>query len=123
MTFQTISTFEKPGGQIEAELWATPGWFKFSQCFLYEGNPYIARLDLKSSVDGSYVEYYLDYHDENAYRAWHDEWKHIHDEVRFNCFESLKSRGVQIKLYWPAEELGGRADVQAFDTFVSKITA
>lgn len=123
MTFQTVSTFGKTGAQIEAELWATPGWFKFSQCFLYEGNPYIARLDVKFSSDGSYAEYYLDYHDENAYRAWHDEWKHIHDVTRHNCFESLKTRGIQIELYWPGEELGGNIETKPFDTFVTKIAS
>jgi len=101
MSFQTITVFEKDGAQIEAEIWATPGWFKFSQCFLYDNNPYVSRLEMKVNNDGSYLEYHLDFHNEDAYQAWHDEWKHIHDDLRPKIIDNLKFRGIGYTLYWP----------------------
>jgi hypothetical protein len=104
MTFRTITVFEKPDVQLEAELWATPGWFKFSQCFLYDGNPYISNIDLKLNQEGSYLEYYIDYHNAEAYQAWYDEWKHVHDDLRVKIIANLKSRGIESQLYWPDED-------------------
>lgn len=123
MNFQTITVFEKEGAQVEAEIWATPGWFKFSQCFLYENNPYIAKLDQKINEDGSYIEYFIDYHNEEAYLAWYEEWKHIHDELRVKVIENLKSRGIESKLYWPAVDVPPPKDnpVLPITEFVSKL--
>lgn len=123
MIFSTVSVFEKPGANMEAEIWATPGWFKFSQCFLYENNPFISKLDMKVSKDGSYLEYLLDYHDESAYQAWHETWKHVHDITRASCFENLRKRGAIIQLYWPGTELGGNEIIIPYSEFVSKIPA
>jgi hypothetical protein len=125
MPFRTITTFEKPGAQVEAELWATPGFFKFSKCFIYDGNPYISYIDTKINEDGSYVECYLDYHDIEAYRAWHDEWKHIHDDLRVKIIENLKSRGIETFLFWPDEEKFPIEDTEVIsvDKFVSKISS
>ena len=123
MTFRTITVFEKPGAQLEAELWATPGWFKFSQCFLYDGNPYISKLDLKSNDEGSYLEYYIEYHNIEAYHAWYDEWKHIHDDLRIKIIDNLKTRGIESQLYWPEEEqcsFKGDGVFYNIDEFVSK---
>ncbi len=76
MNFTTITVFEKEGAQVEAEMWATPGWFKMSQCFVYENNPYISKMDLKANQEGSYLEVYIEYHSKEEYEAWHAEWKH-----------------------------------------------
>ena len=124
MNFQTITVFEKEGAQVEAEIWATPGWFKISQCFLYENNPYISRLDIKTNPDGSYLELYVDYHTEEAYLAWYDEWKHIHDDLRPKVMENLKSRGIESKLYWPEIQstIPTYDEVIPIDQFVSKLS-
>lgn len=123
MEFQTVTVFEKEGAQVEAEIWATPGWFKISQCFLYENNPYISRIDAKSNVDGSYFELFVDYHNEDAYLAWYDEWKHIHDDLRPKVIENLKTRGVDSILYWPEANVPApqHEKVLPITKFVSKL--
>jgi hypothetical protein len=124
MSFRMVTIFEKPGAQVEAELWATPGFFKFSKCFVYDSNPYISKMDLKINEDGSYLEYYIEYHDIDAYRAWYDEWKHIHDDLRSKIIENLKSRGINSKIFWPEEENCpiGYDPVFSLNDFVSRIT-
>jgi|LauGreDrversion4_2_1035121.scaffolds.fasta_scaffold915548_2 hypothetical protein len=124
MNFTTITVFEKEGAQVEAEMWATPGWFKMSQCFVYENNPYISKMDLKANQEGSYLEVYIEYHSKEAYEAWHAEWKHIHDELRFKVMENLKTRGIDNKLYWPDQGIPAPENETAYslDQFVSKIT-
>lgn len=123
MPFRTVTTFEKSGSQVEAELWATPGFFKFSKCFAYDGNPYISRIESITNEDGSYIECYLEYHDIDAYRAWHDEWKHIHDDLRTKIIDNLKSRGIESRLFWPEEEkfpIEG-TEVISINEFVSRL--
>ena len=105
MSFDYVSTFSKEGTQVEAELWATPGWFKFSQCWIYENNPYIEKIEAKTSSDGSYIEIYVSYYNEEAYKAWRDEWKQIYDELRDKIFDNLKSRGIKYTLYWPDDSI------------------
>ena len=101
MTFRIITVCEKEGAQIESEIWATPGWLKFQQFYLLENNSYLCNLDKKISEDGSYLEYYVDYHDEEAFLAWYEEWKDLYDDLRTQVIENLKSRGVQHTVYWP----------------------
>lgn len=123
MTFRIISVFEKEGTQIESEIWATPGWFKFQQFYLLENNSYLCNLDKKISEDGSYLEYYVDYHDEEAFLAWYEEWKDLYIELRTKVLENLKSRGVQHTVYWPGSSSlpTDDPDLHPLDQFQSKL--
>ena len=124
MSFEYIITFEKAGTQIEAELWATPGWFKFSQCWIYENNPYVSKLEANSILDGSYIEIYVGYHNEEAYNAWMDEWRTIHNELRDKIFENLKSRDIDYTIYWPENseiESTEKIYIEPLSSFKSKI--
>lgn len=126
MEFRTISVFEKQGAQVEAELWATPGWFKFTQCFLYDNNPYISKLDLKISEDGSYVEYEINWHNEEAYTSWYEEWKNIHNDIKPKITSNLKSRGITYYLFWPdtkVEPPPTGDETLSINLYSSKITA
>jgi hypothetical protein len=126
MEFQTISVFEKSGAQIEAELWATPGWFKLTQCFLYDSNPYVSKMDLKSTEDGSYVEYHIYWHNEEAYATWLEEWSTVHNDIKPRVLENLNSREIQHTLYWPETSIEPPVkndNIVSLDSFVSKITA
>lgn len=125
MSFQYVSTFEKSGTQIEAELWATPGWFKFSQCWIYENNPYIDKIEAKSSPDESYIEVYVSFHNEDAYKAWFDEWQTVHDELRDKIFENLISRDIKYTIFWPDNatiDSSEKTFVKPLSTFVSRIS-
>jgi hypothetical protein len=123
MTFRIITVFEKEGAQIESEIWATPGWFKFQQFYLLENNSYLCNLDKKISEDGSYLEYYVDYHDEEAFLAWYEEWKDLYDNLRTQVIENLKSRGVQHTVYWPETSFAliEDPDVRQLIQFQSKL--
>lgn len=124
MSFHTISIFEKPGSQIEAELWAIPGWFKMSRCFTAEAtghSEFVENLYNKLSADGSYVEYHLIFHSEDTYRAWHEKWKDIYVPLRKECLEIARSNGITAQLYWPGEDLGGHEVTISVENFVSKL--
>jgi hypothetical protein len=123
MTFRIITVFEKEGTQIESEIWATPGWFKFQQLYLYENNPYMSNLEAKISEDKSYIEYHVDYHDEAAFLAWYEEWKDLYIELRTKVLENLKSRGVQHNVYWPGSSSVPTDDsnLHPLDQFRSKL--
>jgi hypothetical protein len=125
MEFLTISTFEKTGTQIEAELWATPGWFKLTQCFLYDNNPYISKMDLKISDDGSYIEYHIIWHNEEAYNAWFDEWKSVHNDIKPKVINNLKSRGITYTLFWPSSDVEPPPDdiTVSLESFTTKLVS
>ena len=123
MTYRTISVFEKPDVIVEDELWAAPGWAQLVGCFLYDGNPYISKVEKFTNEDHSYLEYHLDFHDEEAYHAWYEEWASAHDTLRSPIFETLRSRGVHIQLYWEGVYLDAtnNESVLPITEFVSKI--
>jgi hypothetical protein len=110
MIFRSVTTFEKPGSDILDIIWNIKSFNSTSDCFLYEGNPYIDSVDEYVSDDGSYVEYVVQWHDQNFYELWFDEFKDILVPHRHEYYQTIKEQGVQFKEFWSSMDVPGVPD-------------
>lgn len=120
MPFRTVTTFELPESDIYSVLFSTPGMDVVSSCFVLGENPYLDSAEIKISNDRSYMEVHINFHDENNYNSWHDQWASVHDNVRIIAFNLLKNAGVSIERYWETSDLAMPGS-RPISEFVSKI--
>jgi len=106
MIFRTIATFEKLETNIVDILWNNPHYSQLSTCYLFEGNPY-SVIGHKLSEDNSYIEIYVDYHTEQFYRMWYEEFKDQYVPLIKLSVDSLKEQGVEIHHYFDPIDLSG----------------
>jgi hypothetical protein len=100
MIFRSVTTYEKPGSDILEIIWNIKSFNSLSDCFLYEGNPYIDSINEYISDDISYVEYVVDWHDQNFYELWLDEFKDIVVPYRQDFYQTIKGQGIEFKEFW-----------------------
>ena len=120
MIFRTIATFERPETNIMDILRNNPHHSQLATCYLFEGNPY-SIINHKLSEDNSYVEIYVDYHSEQFYRMWYDEFKDRYVPLIKLSVDSLRDRGVVIQHYFDSIDLPGLPEKrQSIQSFVSR---
>jgi hypothetical protein len=120
MIFRTIATFEKQETNIVDTLWNNPHYSQLSTCYLFEGNPY-SIINHKLLDDNSYVEIYVDYHSEQFYRMWYDEFKDRYVPLIKLSVDSLREQGVEIQHYFDYIDLPGLPEKrQPMASFVSR---
>lgn len=102
-----IATFEKPGANIVEEIWSCKIYYLLSECFLYDGNPYIEGIHELISDDMSYQEVYIMFHDKNFYDLWFDEFKDVYVAYREQAFSELRKKNVEVVEYLEDLDAGG----------------
>ena len=120
MSFRTVTTFELPESDIHSILLATPGIDVVSSCFVLGENPYLESFETKTSEDKSYMEVYINFHDEHSYNSWHDQWGSVHDNARSMVYNLLRHAGVSINRYWETSDLAASGS-KSISEFVSRI--
>ena len=120
MIFRTIATFEKTGTNIVETLWKSDHYNKLLECYLFDGNPY-SISDHKLAEDNSYIEIYVDYHSEQFYRMWYDEFKDTYIPLIKLAFDDFRQQGIDIRHYCDAIDLPGLPEErEPIDLFVSR---
>ena len=100
MIFRSVTTYEKPGSDILEIIWNIKSFNSLSNCFVYEGNPYVDFINEYVSDDASYVEYVVDWHDQNFYELWLDEFKDVVLPYRQDFYQTIKKQDIEFKEFW-----------------------
>lgn len=120
MIFRIVGTFEKPGSKVIEHMWKNTLYIKLLECYLFEGNPYSVS-DYKLSEDESYIEIYLNYHSEQFYRMWYEEFKDQYTPLIKIVFEQFREQGITPQLYFDPIDLPGLPeDRKPIEQFVSR---
>jgi hypothetical protein len=121
MIFRSVTTYEKPGCDILDIVWNIKSFNTVSECYQFEGNPYIDYIDEYVSDDASYVEYHVGWHDQNFYELWIDEFKDIILPYRHEFYQTLTEQGVQFNEFWSSIDAPGVPDfAMSIDQFTTR---
>jgi hypothetical protein len=120
MIFRIVGTFEKPDTKVVELMWGYSPYIKLLECYLFDGNPYSVSSH-RLADDGSYAEMYLNYHSEQFYRMWYDEFKDQYIPLIKEVFDKFRSQGIQAQLYFDPIDLPGLPeDRKPLTSFVSR---
>lgn len=106
MVFRIIGVFEKSGSNVIELMWKTPQYTELLECYLFDGNPYSVS-SYKLNEDISYAEIYLDYHSEQFYRMWYDEFKDQYVPLIKTVFDRFRAQDIYAQLYFDPIDLPG----------------
>lgn len=120
MIFRTIATFEKLETNIVETLWKSSYYNQLLECYLFDGNPYSVS-NHKLSEDNTYIEIYVDYHSEQFYRMWYDEFKDKYVPLIKLAFDEFREQGIDIRHYCDTIDLPGLPEERKpIESFVSR---
>jgi 2-hydroxychromene-2-carboxylate isomerase len=119
--FNTITTFEKDNADLVPILWGIPEFIVLQQLCFGENSPYMSSFEWKNSEGNSYIELYINFHDEATYFAWYDEFGAIHDAYATILEKKLVEQGVVLKRYFDGTVLIDPVKSMFMADFVSKL--
>ena len=102
-----IASFEKSRSNIQEEVWSCKIFYLLTECFLYNGNPYVDGVHEILSDDMSYKEVYIIFHDRNFYDLWFEEFKDVYVPLREQAFAEFRANGVTVTEYLDELNAGG----------------
>ena len=102
-----IASFEKSRSNIQEEVWSCKIFYLLTECFLYNGNPYVDGVHEILSDDMSYKEVYIIFHDRNFYDLWFEEFKDVYVPLREQAFAEFRANGVTVTEYLDELDAGG----------------
>lgn len=119
--FITVTTFEKDNTDLVPILWGIPEFIVLQQlCFNEENSPYMSSTEWKMNEVQSYIELYINFHDEPTFLAWYDEFGAIHDAYATILKKKLNEKGVDIKRYFEGTTLIDPENTRFISEFTSK---
>jgi hypothetical protein len=120
MIFRTIATFEKLDSNILDVMSKNTFYIQLLECYLFDGNPYSISSN-KLSEDNSYIEIYVEYHSEQFYRMWYDEFKDKYISLIRLVLEEFKNLGIDVIQYFDNIDLPGLPEERkSIELFVSR---
>jgi hypothetical protein len=120
MIFRTIATFEKLDSNILDVMSKNIFYVQLLECYLFDGNPYSISSN-KLSEDNSYIEIYVEYHSEQFYRMWYDEFKDKYVSLIRLVLEEFKNLDINVDQYFDNIDLPGLPEERkSIESFVSR---
>ena len=118
MTYQTVMTVEKPGSNIREIIANSPGWLDIEACFPYD-SPFCQHEE-RISPDGSYIEFFAIYPDQEVYERWYEAYNEVPNASRTTLLEALESQGCTVHRYYQVTDLAQPTGVKSLDEFVGR---
>jgi hypothetical protein len=118
MTYQTVMTVEKSGSKVKEIIANCPDWLDIEACFPYD-SPFCEPGE-RVSPDGSYIEFFAIYPDQEVYELWYEAYHEIHNTARISVMAYLEAQGCTVNRYYQVTDLSQPEGVQPLDNLVPR---